>query len=567
VSVRLGIRDRYWLLGTWALVCLGAVLSFTLHHGFLLTALGDLIQTLLLSSLLVCILRNVRDRDRRSRLFWQLMAIGFGMWLFSQALWTHFEVVLRREVPNPFIGDMVLFLHLVPMMSALAIKPHADDDGQKPRLGSIDFVLLLIWWLYLYLFAVIPWQYISPNSSLYGRNFDALYLGEHIVFLVAAGIVWQRSRGASSVLYGNLFGAACLYAFGSLAAGIAIDWNRYFTGSFYDLPLLASMAWFTTAALIARGLPPQTEPAPNAVPQSPSWISWAAMAARLSLPMLAGWAVYVSAAPQETRTFRLLLTLGTMLLMGALANMKQSRSDEELARANQELREASLSDLLTGARNRRFLTTTIDADIQQVIRSYAASDPESKRNRDLIFYLIDADHFKAINDQYGHDVGDQVLIEFARRVSSAIRHSDVLIRWGGEEFLVVSRYTDRDNSGALAARVLAAVGGERFELADGRSVRLTCSIGWAAFPWFVRHPEAVSHHEVLRYADCALYEAKNAGRNQGIGMSPSLDKADHLAAGQQDRSVPSAIRTLTVPGPQMLHDSMTPASTPAIATS
>jgi diguanylate cyclase (GGDEF)-like protein len=240
------------------------------------------------------------------------------------------------------------------------------------------------------------------------------------------------------------------------------------------------------------------------------------MAARLSLPMLAGWAVYVSAAPQETRTFRLLLTLGTMLLMGALANMKQSRSDEELARANQELREASLSDLLTGARNRRFLTTTIDADIQQVIRSYAASDPESKRNRDLIFYLIDADHFKAINDQYGHDVGDQVLVEFARRVSSAIRHSDVLIRWGGEEFLVVVRALAPEQVDALASRMLFAMAAEPVRH-EGRAIRVTGSIGFATFPIEPTQLQ-VSWERAINLVDTAMYLAKAHGRNRAYGV-------------------------------------------------
>jgi diguanylate cyclase (GGDEF)-like protein len=252
--------------------------------------------------------------------------------------------------------------------------------------------------------------------------------------------------------------------------------------------------------------------------------------------------------------------------MGALASLKQSRSDEELAQANLDLREASFSDLLTGTRNRRYLATFIEADIQQVLRSYSAeADAEAKRNRDLIFYLIDADHLKEVNDAYGHDVGDEVLVELARRISSAIRHSDVLIRWGGEEFLVVSRYTDRENAAALATRVLAAVGGELFTVKGGHSFRRTCSIGWAAFPWFVKHPESVPYEELLRLTDCALYEAKKAGRNQAVGMLPVGDDLVDIPAApaENDRAVTHfPVQTLAIQGPQILK-----ADSPATVTS
>ena len=82
------------------------------------------------------------------------------MWLSAQVLWTCFEVFLRQEAPNPFVGDVILFLHVVPMMAALALQPHIHRNNQSLRLVTLDFSLLLTWWLYLYLFIVIPWQYV-----------------------------------------------------------------------------------------------------------------------------------------------------------------------------------------------------------------------------------------------------------------------------------------------------------------------------------------------------------------------------------------------------------------------
>jgi len=139
--------------------------------------------------------------------------------------------------------------------------------------------------------------------------------------------------------------------------------------------------------------------------------------------------------------------------------------------------------------------------------------------------LIDADNFKEVNDRYGHDVGDKVLVEMAQRLSSSIRHSDVLVRWGGEEFLIVSRYTDRTNAEWLAQRVLSAVGDKPFSLTpSGDSFHRTCSLGWAAFPWFPHNPRAVSYEEVLTLADRALHRAKESGRNCAVGMLAATGK-------------------------------------------
>jgi hypothetical protein len=96
-------------------------------------------------------------------------------------MWTYIEVFLRHEAPNPFVGDVILFLHIVPMMAAVALQPHVQQDDRSMRVGTLDFALLLTWWLFLYLFIVIPWQYVHPVESVYGRSFDLLYVSEELV--------------------------------------------------------------------------------------------------------------------------------------------------------------------------------------------------------------------------------------------------------------------------------------------------------------------------------------------------------------------------------------------------
>lgn len=500
----------------WALVCLGVMLPLVLRPGFVLTACGDLIQSLLILSLAIVLVRRAWETTARARLFWIFLAVGSVVWLAAQLLWTDFEVLRRQEVPNPFIGDIAIFLHLVPFMAAFAVRPDTNHS-RLDKLEGGDFVLLLTWWTFLYVFVVIPWQYVSPDANVYGIGFDALYFAEHFALLVIIALAWQSSAGRWKTVYGRFLFAAALYALSSVAASIAIDYGVYHTESVFDIPLLVAMGLFVRASSgdEQEGLPIEIT---KEVGQQPGYVSTLANIAAFSLPVLALWAAFFSnEAPYSVRRFRLALTLVTIVVIGALRTAKQYRLQSHLTRANQELREVSLTDLLTGVRNRRFFATTIESDVQQVTRAYLSGDA-SHKNCDLIFYLIDLDHFKEVNDMFGHEEGDRLLVEIAFRISAAIRHSDVLVRWGGEEFLVVSRFANRDVASVLCRRILNAVGEEPLQLKSGSSIRRTCSIGWAAFPWFTAAPEIVSFEDVLRMTDRALYLAKNSGRNQAIGF-------------------------------------------------
>ena len=183
-----------------AVVGVHVLVSLLVPRSVALTAFGDLTQCVLLLCGTLVILSNVSSRHRKAQLFWVLMGLGCGMWFCAQVLWTYFEVFLRQETPNPFVGDVVLFLHVVPMMAALAVQPHMERNDHSPRLASLDFFLLLTWWLYLYLFIVIPWQYVSPSEAAYGSSFDLLYAGEQLVLIFSVGLVWKRSHGPWRVL-------------------------------------------------------------------------------------------------------------------------------------------------------------------------------------------------------------------------------------------------------------------------------------------------------------------------------------------------------------------------------
>lgn len=538
-------------------MCVHTAVSLLAPRGFALTAFGDILQNTVLLCATLGFAVNIRVASQRVRVFWTLMCLGLGMWLFSQVLWTYFEVYLRHEAPNPFAGDVILFLHIVPMMAAVAIQPHLSKDERTIRVGTLDFALLLTWWLFLYLFVVIPWQYVQPRVAVYGRSFDLLYVCEELVLAGGLFLVWRRSRGTWRNIYFHLFGASMLYCVGSLSASEAIDLHLYYTGSLFDVPLVASMAWFVRIGFMAGEA--ETEVAGNGpVRGFGLWKARLAMVVVFVTPLMVGWAQFGGNAPKNVRTFRLLLTVGVMLVMGALVFLKQHLLDQELLsllrlsrqnldemcrlkdelenkehslrwhslelqRKNLELQEISFTDVLTGIWNRRYLEEILTSEAEQVLRNYQRareSDIRDVDHRDLVFIMVDMDFFKEVNDVHGHAAGDRLLQLVAQRLSTVVRKSDVLVRWGGEEFLIMSRSTDPSGTPAFCSRVLEVMSSEPFDLGQGISVQKTCSVGWAAYPWCRGAYETLCAEEAIILADSALYKAKALGRNQGVGIVP-----------------------------------------------
>ncbi len=323
--------SKIWIGVVSGLVLVQALSSLLLRPSFGLIALSDLTQGALLLSGTLAFLPNVLATRGRIRLFWILSLLGMAFWFTYQLLWIYFEVYLQKDVPNPFVGDVILFLHIVPMMAALALQPHVEQDERRTRLGSLDFALLLIWWVYLYLFAVIPWQYLSMDETVYEHNLNALYLTEKLVLLGALLLMWVRSKGSWRTIYAHWFGASVTYAGFSYLANWAIEKNIYYTGSLYDVPLAASMAWVTVVGLTALRVAPKQEPARNSVSHG-VWVARIGMIAIFSLPLFAAWSLFDVTTPEKVRIFRLVVTLGTMLVMGALVFLKQHLLDHELVR-------------------------------------------------------------------------------------------------------------------------------------------------------------------------------------------------------------------------------------------
>ncbi len=221
-----------------------------------------------------------------------------------------------------------------------------------------------------------------------------------------------------------------------------------------------------------------------------------------------------------------LWTLGGLLAIYGIIHLytlklqRQKRNLEQLvAQRTQQLHEASLTDPLTGLRNRRFIQEVLRSDIHAFIGF--KNHLLGSRNQRLsladpaVFglFLIDIDFFKTVNDSYGHDAGDQVLKQFAQVVQKSVRQDDVVMRVGGEEFLVVLKKTAPEYLPVFANKVRQRIAATPFDIGNGQILNKTCSIGYTRFPLYEQQPDRLTFEQTIMVADLALYHAKEHGRN------------------------------------------------------
>lgn len=193
------------------------------------------------------------------------------------------------------------------------------------------------------------------------------------------------------------------------------------------------------------------------------------------------------------------------LLARTRTQVRRKRYAEKLRDSVQLTMEMAVMDGLTGLNNRRYLETQLATYVSHAVQ----------RNRELSLLIVDIDHFKRVNDTYGHDAGDDVLREFAKRMRKCVRGIDLACRYGGEEFVVVMPDTDARVAGIVAERLRQRIAAESFPIAGGtRQLDVTISVGLASVDSVGDTPEAI-----LKRADNALYEAKRSGRNRVVAAA------------------------------------------------
>lgn len=201
-----------------------------------------------------------------------------------------------------------------------------------------------------------------------------------------------------------------------------------------------------------------------------------------------------------------------------------SQRNEQLKALNEKLLEASTTDSLTGLKNRRYLYDSIESRVALVERRYAGGErPDSETKTvdiapSLFFMMIDLDGFKSINDTYGHLAGDQALLQVRDILQSTCRKSDTIIRWGGDEFMIIGENTSSRAAEQLAERIRYNLAERQYQLGAGHVGRLSGSIGFAMYPFSPLNAKALSWDQAVAIADHAAYTAKKNGRNAWVGV-------------------------------------------------
>jgi len=335
-------RTIGWTIGiSLAILGVYSAVSLSLPRGSgALNSFGNIVQCIVPLFANAGLLLNAGTPHWRRNLFWMLLGMSCTLWMMGQFQWTYYEVYLHKDLPDLYAGDIVFFLRGIPMMAALALRPHRKRGEIQLRFGYLDFVLLFIWWTFLYAFAVLPWMYATPDVAKYNANYDLIANIQNTIIVGGWVVLWLRSSGAWRVVYAHLFTGATLYLLASLTINAAIARKQYYTGSLYDLPLIANFLWFALAGVIAyekrERLDALSDKAYdidlNAAPEESVWPGRFAMSAVISLPIFAIYTLRFSHDNPGVRDFHLMATLVASVPLALLIFFRTHLADTDRSR-------------------------------------------------------------------------------------------------------------------------------------------------------------------------------------------------------------------------------------------
>src|ERR1700751_5555843 len=339
------VRRHRWFFAAAGITLAFAVVCLAAHGPSpALTAFADLAGlALMLVAVGVCA-GNALSRPRQERSFWALMVFAFLLWTSNQVAWSLWEIVFQRPVPDPFVFDIILFFHTVPMIAAVAWRPDLLTRRGKILLSLLNFLMLFGWWIFFYAFIVFPHQYVVFDVDKYNIYYDGLYAIENALLVGVLIFATATSSGGWRRLYLHLLAASLLYGVNSQLLNRAEAQRTYYSGSLYDVPLIGAIAWIVAAAVSSR----QWELKSVEFHLNGRWKNFMpqlAMLPILSLPVLGLWTVLFDASPAATRSFRIFAVLAAMLLLGSFVFLRQYLQDQTLMSLLGESRRAYESQM------------------------------------------------------------------------------------------------------------------------------------------------------------------------------------------------------------------------------
>ncbi|RKP46048.1 putative bifunctional diguanylate cyclase/phosphodiesterase [Trinickia fusca] len=423
---------------------------------------------LVLLSLLVAILASYTALDMAGRVatargqavHWWLAggasAMGLGIWSM------HFVGMLAFRLPIPLGYD--------PLITAASL------------LIAIALSAFALW---LVCQNKLPWPRLAGGALLMGSGVASMHYTGMAALRMAPGIGYDPLLFGLSVLIAILASGAALWiAFRlrhqhayvrAMRAGAAVVMGFAIVGMHYTGMAAAQFPFGSVCGAARNGV-------------SVEWLALVIIVVTLAVLAMA-----------------LIISVLDMRMEARTAVLASS-----LAEANQELAYLALHDNLTKLSNRVLL----EDRLSQAIRS--ASRDQGR----FALMFMDLDGFKAINDAYGHHVGDRLLVEAAQRIAASVRQQDTVARIGGDEFVILADINEPDDAGTLADALLMAIR-EPF-VVDGHELRVSTSVGIALYP-----DDGVSQHDLLTNADAAMYHAKGTGRDAYCFFEASMNANVH----------------------------------------
>jgi len=481
-------------------------------------------------------------------LFWPAAGLAYGAILrygWRSALFIPFGVILAHVTFTPVPWSFVPFSAVSNLVGSLAggYVAHALSNGVKPRLSVASGLAMLR--------GAIVMVLVSAVIGTAGLVFSGM---------LPVAAIWPALLKWSM---GDLLGIACITPTMLVLTRRPSRQPDLLTASDYS-PLGEKLTW-SVMLLVAFGLVywggmqnsayalgmvalPLTLLLWSARRFEPIWTTLGTSLVVFFLTSLTGLGLAGFQAPTvsfDTAALLAFMTMVAAIPLMLLASIMQQRVEArkalrrtaadaeskrmelerqvaertlELKEANQKLEIASHTDPLTGLRNRRYLSNQIPADLSFYDREHLRT---GQTDHALLFALVDVDHFKRINDSYGHKAGDGVLQQFAQVMSKLARVGDYVVRWGGEEFLVIFRPMPREFVPVMGERIRSCVSEHPFDISEDLQIQVTCSIGLSEYPLFRDAQQQLGWEAMIEVADAALYWAKHNGRDTWAVLRPT----------------------------------------------
>ncbi|MGN6699007.1 MAG: bifunctional diguanylate cyclase/phosphohydrolase [Thermomicrobiales bacterium] len=448
----------------------------------------------------------------------RLLGLGTGGFIAGQILWSFYELALRQPTPTPSWDDASFLLGDLLLLAGVLLLPGRPMSLTARLCVLLDGLLIVVMAMTFSWFFLIGPTVLGSDLSPAGKLITIAYPCDDLLLFSSLLVLLLRRasfirRPAPQLL---MLALAIIIVVDSVYS-YQVARDSYTTGTLLDLgwPIEYMLIPLAAYALrLAVRQQPVVERQDDHMPRAPRL--WRGLLPYLVLPAIATLLLYtwqvdsanalkvgVRAGLGGAMLVLLMRQLVALAENAQLYRRLQAAHDElatshtALLDANTRLETLATVDPLTGLPNHRAMVAALDQELE---RAHHYRQPCA-----LLF--LDLDHFKALNDGYGHQTGDAVLTALGAVTREALRAVDIIGRWGGEEFVAVLPQSDRAAALALAERVRVAVATHPFAIGGG--VRLTCSIGVAAYP-----QDAEERDGLIAAADQAMYAAKHLGRNQ-----------------------------------------------------